>query len=228
VSFDAVLEVKMRARRKLLSIFLLLTYPATISLAEMPSGMLYATGSVMLNGAAVRNSSSVFAGDRVVTASSSVASITRSGSSVIVDPNSSVLYEDYGFKILDGTARASTRNGLTAHAGPISVVPKNKLAKFDVSTHNGTILIASREGVLTLTDGDVVKTLEPGYTASIRLGPEQDKSQNPIPAATTSGVITGSKQLIIVIAAAAVGATAIACSLACTDGGAVAVSPVTP
>ncbi|HMH12552.1 MAG TPA: hypothetical protein VK578_05545 [Edaphobacter sp.] len=99
-----------------------------------------------------------------------------------------------------------------------------------MSTHNGTILIASREGVLTVTDGDVVKTLEPGYTASIRLEPEQGQSQNPIPAATTSGVIAGKTQLIIVIAAAAVGATAIACSLACTGGVGVGppISPVTP
>ena len=224
----------MRAGRKLLSIFLLLTYPAAVSLAEMPSGILYPTGSVMLNGAAVSNLSSVFAGDRVVTAGSSVASITRSGSSVIVDPNSSVLYQDYGFEILDGTARVSTRNGLAAHAGPLRVVPNDKLAKFDVSAHGGTILIASREGALTLTDGYLVKTLEPGYTASIRLGPEQDQSHNPIPAATTSGVIAGKTQLIIVIAAAAVGATAIACSLACTEGGGGTggvgppISPVTP
>src|ERR1039458_5283567 len=78
--------------RKLVAVLLIVVCPSTFLMAERPSAMLYAAGAVTLNGAPAAKSMSVFAGDRIDTADASVVSINRNGSSLIVDPNSSVQY----------------------------------------------------------------------------------------------------------------------------------------
>jgi hypothetical protein len=198
-------------------------------MAERPSAMLYATGSVTLNGIPAEKSTSIFDGDRIDTANASVVSIDRTGSSLVVDPNSSVQYKNDSFTILKGVARVRTSTGIAAHTGPLSVIPKAKAALFDVSNDGKTVLIASREGALTVTDGVETATLEPGYTAKVTLDPEQDQDQGPKPAARTRGDENKHKKgLIIIIIASAAAAALIACLLACEGSGGAAVTPVVP
>lgn len=213
--------------RKILASLLVVVCPSALLMAERPSAMLVTSGTVRLNGIPAPQSNSVFSGDVIDTASSSVGSLSRSGSSVVVDPDSSIRYQDDGVSVLKGTARVQTYKGFTAHAGPISVVPVTDGALFDVRTDGKTALIASREGALTLTDGRESFTLNPGYTAKVRLDISQDQ-QAPKPAAKG-----GEKKkkappawLIWVLVGAA-GAAAVACGLACGSSAA-AVSPVVP
>ena len=217
-----------QAGQRLVALLLMVVCPSAILMADRPSAMLQASGTVLLNGTPTRQSMSVFTGDLIDTADASVVSISRSGSSLIVDPNSSIRYQDDGFAILKGTARVRTSKGMTAHAGPVSVIPNGNTALFDVSSDGKTALVTSREGGLTLTDGVETASLAPGYTAKINLDVSKDQDQGPKPAATTKGEPKKKKKLIIWIVASAVAATAIACGLACGGGGAAAVSPVTP
>ena len=225
--------------RKLVAVLLIVVCPSTFLMAERPSAMLYATGAVTLNGIPAAKSMSLFAGDRVDTAHASVASINWSGSSLVVDPNSSVQYQSDGFSILKGTARVRTSKGMSAHAGPISVLLQSDTALFDVSTDGNTILVASREGTLTVTDGIETATLEPGFTAKVSL---DSQDQGPKPAATASGQDQGPKPaagttgdknrrkkgLIIWIFASAAAGAAIACIFACGPSGRTHISPVVP
>jgi hypothetical protein len=213
--------------QKLVAVLLVVVCPATLLMAERPTAMLYASGSVTLNGIPAAKSSSVFAGDRIATADSSVVSINRNGSSLVLDPNSSVEYQNDGFTILKGIARVRMSKGLAAHAGPLSVIPKADAALFDISSDGKTILVASREGSLTLTDGVDTATLEPGYTARISVDPQDYQDQGPKPAAGTRGDEKKHKKLIIIILASAAAAAIIACILACGGGG-TPVTPVTP
>jgi hypothetical protein len=242
--------------RELVAVLLLVICPSTVLMAERPSAMLYATGAVTLNGMPAAKSMSVFAGDRIDTADASVVSINRSGLSLVIDPDSSVQYQNNGFAILKGKASARTSNGMSAHAGALSVIPKGSSALFDVSREGKTVIIASREGALTLTDGVQTATLEPGYTAKISLDPQDtdpkpaaaaagpapgqntnpspdstasDQDQGPKPAATTSGDQDHRKRgmIILIIASAAAGAV-IVCILECGSGGGTPISPVTP
>jgi hypothetical protein len=215
--------------QKLAAILLLIVCPS-ILMAERPSAMLYATGIVTLNGVPAAKSSSIFAGDRIDTADSSVVSINRSGSSLVLDPNSSVEYHNEGFTLLKGVARVRTSKGLGAQAGPISIIPKGDAALFDVSSDGKTILIASREGSLTLTDGEETATLDPGYTAKVSIDPQEGQDQNPKPAAGTRGDENKrkKKKIIFIILASAAAAAIIACILACESSGPSPVTPVTP
>lgn len=199
-------------------------YPAVTVMAERPSAMLYASGSVTVNGTPISKSTSVFAGDRVATSAASVVSIDRAGSSIVVDPNSSVEYESNGFTMVHGTARVAMPSGMTAHAGPVDITAKAKSAKFDVQTDGTTVLIASREGALDLSDGTSTTTLEPGYTAKVT---SQDQDQGPKPAATTEGDRRKRKKALIIILVSAAAAAIILCLIVC-DNDKRAATPITP
>jgi hypothetical protein len=196
--------------------------------------MLQATGTVLLNGTRTPQSMSVFSGDRIDTAEAAAVSINRTGLSVVMNSNSSVRYQDDGFAILKGTARVRTSKGMTAHAGPVSVIPKGDSALFDISSDGKTALVTSREGGLTLTDGVEMASLAPGYTAKIALdlSQDQDQSQNPNPAAQgqggEGGFCSNRKRCILWIFLAAAAAAGITCAVTCGGGGPTPVTPVVP
>jgi hypothetical protein len=242
-----------QALRKVVAVLLVVICPSTLLMAERPSAMLYATGAVTLNRVPAAKSMSVIAGDRIDTADASGVSVNRSGLSLVIGSNSSVQYQSTGFTVLKGKASARASNGMSAHAGALSVIPKGDSALFDVSRNGNIVLIASREGALTLTDGIETATLEPGYTAKVALDPQEpkpaapasgqqpsqnpspnqpsnasDQDQGPKPAATTSGDEDHHKRWIIIAIIASAATAAIVCILECGGGGATPVSPVTP
>jgi hypothetical protein len=239
--------------RQVVAIFLMVVFPSTLLMAERPSAMLYANGAVMLNGIPAAKSMSVFAGDRIDTADASRVSVLRTGLSLVVDSNSSVQYQTDGFTVVKGTASARTSNGVSARVGPISVTPKGASALFDIKSDGKTMLISSREGAITVTDGVQLATVEPGYTARVSYAPQDapapaasasgqqpsqapapqttagSQEEGPKPAATTSGDENHErKKLIIVIVITAAAAAAIVCILECGGGGPTPISPVTP
>jgi hypothetical protein len=189
--------------------------------------MLITSGSVRLNGTVLPQSTSIFAGDVIDTAADSVGSLSRSGSSVVVDPDSSIRYQDDGISVLKGMARVQTSKAMAAHAGPISVIPVTDNALFDVRIDGKTALIASREGALTLTNGADSFVLDPGHTAKVNLDVSQD-TQAPKPAAKGGAKKRKAPPPWVFWAiVGGVGAGAVACALACSTGAA-AVSPVVP
>jgi hypothetical protein len=129
----------------------------TASPSSTASGgaMLYANGNVKVNGQLAGASTSIFAGDKVEVGDSSAVSISRSGSSIVLSPNSSVKYDPANLDVLKGTVRVSTTQGMSVHAGNVSVAPqdKNTAAKFDVTTNAGNVTVASQEGALAVNDG---------------------------------------------------------------------------
>lgn len=243
-----------QAVRKVIAVLLVVIYPSTLLIAERPSAMLYATGAVTLNGLPAAKSMSIIAGDRIDTADASAVSVNRSGLSLVIDSNSSVQYESSGFTILRGKASARASNGMSAHVGPLSMIPKGNSALFDVISDGKTVLVVSRDGILNLTDGIDTATLAPGYMAKVILDPQDqepkpaapasgqvqrenpkpqatpsDQDQGPKPAATTTGDENKrKKRLIILIIASAAATAAIICILECGEGGPTPISPVTP
>ena len=148
---------------------LVLFLAATLA-AQTSGAMLYATGDVTLNGTAVQDASSVFNGDRLVTANSSMVSVNRSGSSVVVNPNSAIQYKKSAIALLDGTAQVSTVNGMSAEVGNVIVAPKDQSAKFDVARINNQVVVTSRQGTVAVNDGSHTIVLQPGDHTTLALG----------------------------------------------------------
>jgi hypothetical protein len=213
--------------RKILAVLLLVVCPSAVLMADRPTAMLVTSGSVRLNGT-VTPSTSIFTGDVIDTAAESVGSLSQSGSSVVVDPDSSIRYQNDGISILRGMARVQTSKGLAAHAGRISVIPVSNDALFDVRTDGKTALIASRQGALTLTDGVDSYTLDPGYTAKVNLDVSQDQQgQAPKPAAKGGGNKLKKPPAWLIWVVVVGGTFAVVCALTCGKGAA-ALSPVLP
>jgi hypothetical protein len=139
--------------------------------AQTGGAMLYANGTVKVNGQAAGDSTSVFAGDRVDVTESSAGSINRSGSSVVVSPNSSIQYSPASVQVLQGSARVSTNKGMSASAGQILVSPQDTTAKFDVVRTDNKVVVVSREGALTVNDGGRTIVVPSGSSTEFALAP---------------------------------------------------------
>jgi|SRR5271165_1514508 len=161
-----------REIKTFLSLLFFVVLTAAMLGAQTNGAMVYAKGNVTLNGQSVGNSTSIFVGDRLEIADSSVGSINRTGSSVVLSPNSLIQYQKSGVEVLKGTARVSTSQGMSAQAGQFTITPKSGAAKFDVVTlDNNSVLIASREGVLNVSDGGSrTITLQPGTNQVLATG----------------------------------------------------------
>jgi hypothetical protein len=156
---------------KAIGLLSIVFFSAAILNAQNNSGaMLYAHGDVKVNGQAPGQSASIVAGDRLETADSSVATINRTGSSVVVNPNSSIQYTQSTIEVMQGTARVSTLAGMSAQAGNVTVSPKDGKAKFDIVQSAAGTMITPREGSLIVHNGTSAMTLEPGATKMFASG----------------------------------------------------------
>lgn len=146
---------------------------ASMLSAQTSGAMLYANGNVEVNGRAAGISNVVLSGDRVDVSQSSAGSINSNGSSVVISPNSSIQFEPASVEVLQGGARVSTTKGMSASAGQVVVSPKNKdaVAKFDVVKSENKVVVVSREGALTVKDGDRIMTVAAGSTTELPIAP---------------------------------------------------------
>lgn len=154
----------MRGIRTIVTLLLAVLLSGAALSGQDNGAMLYAHGNVTLNGAALGQSSSIFVGDRLTTADSSVATINRVGSSVVVNPNSSVQYTQSSIEVMSGTARVSTLSGMSAQAGGVTITPKDGAAKFDVVQSSAGTVVTPREGALVVRDGNNTVSLQPGVS----------------------------------------------------------------
>lgn len=149
--------------------FLMVLLGAGVLSAQTGGAMLYSNGDVKVNGQNAGYSTSIFSGDKVDVTSASAGSINRNGSSVVVSPNSSIQYDPASIELLQGSARVSTSKGMSAKVGDVVVTPKDASAKFDVTRSGDKVVVASREGVLTVKDGSQTTTVQPGASAELAM-----------------------------------------------------------
>ena len=145
-------EIALVAGLALIVVGMSFAQAQTVSPSSTANGgaMLYANGNAKVNGQSAGVSTSIFAGDKVEVGDSSAVSISRSGSSIVLSPNSSVKYDPANLDVVTGTVRVSTTQGMSVHAGNVSVSPqdKNTAAKFDVTAGASNVTVASQEGAL--------------------------------------------------------------------------------
>ena len=150
---------------------LVVVFGVSMLSAQTGGAMLYANGNVKVNGQPTGDSTSIFSGDRVDVTESSAGSINRSGSSVVVSPNSSIQYGPASVEVIQGSAHVSTSQGMSASAGQILVSPKDTVAKFNVVRTDDKLVVISREGALTVKDGSRTMVVQSGASTELALGP---------------------------------------------------------
>ena len=98
----------------------------SVNAGESVTAILYPSGPAMINGTDALRTSALFAGDRVETGRNSVANITASGSSVLVQANSALNYGDNSIDVDHGAVVVATSKRMSARAGEWAIVPAQR------------------------------------------------------------------------------------------------------
>ena len=213
--------------RSLIALLLSILMPAA-SLAATPGAMVYAKGSgVLLNGTVAPDSSALFAGDRISTSTTSAVNVVLQGSSVVVDPQSTLVYGDNFFDLSAGGASVTTSSQMQGRSGGVTVTPAAPVeTRYRMVQKDGNLLVAALAGSVRVVDHGTETLVSAGYAMSFA-GDQPDQEQPnqsnrrrrgaiPPPAGTTNAPI---------LLGVAVAGAAVAIVLLTTRGGCQPVSP---
>ena len=147
----------MRALICWIVIFLM---PSAALAADSPSGVIYSTGSVYLDGAQLANSMPVMSGDVIETKEVGVAHLDMSGSTAIIQPNAIVRFQAAGLSLDRGSISMATGKSLSVSARDFQITPVSSAwTQFEVTRSGGVIQIAARKNSVTIKCGVGAPTL---------------------------------------------------------------------
>ncbi|HXY15210.1 MAG TPA: hypothetical protein VEI26_11980 [Terriglobales bacterium] len=142
---------------------MLLLVPASLMAGDESGAMVYCKGTVWLNGNPLPNSSAILSGDLVQTTRESVATITASGSSVIIQPDTLVKFAGGTISLEQGNISIASSTALATSAGLATVTPaSNVWTEYEVTDVNGVVDILDRKGNLNINCGKETANLSDG------------------------------------------------------------------
>jgi hypothetical protein len=144
-------ETSMRA---LIGWALVLLMPSALFAADGPTGVIYGTGSVYLDGSQLANSAPVILGDIIETKEVGVAHLDMSGSTAVIQPNAVVRLQAAGLSLDRGSISMATGKSLTVSARDFQITPVSSAwTQFDVTRSGGLIQISARKNSVTIGCG---------------------------------------------------------------------------
>ena len=153
--------------RKLISGCLIFLTPCALFAQETGAAVIYGTGSVFLNGAALSNSSAVTIGDVVQTRDNGVANINAPGATIVVESNTIVRFQSGGFALDRGNISVATGKGMSVFARDFKITPTSgDWTEFYVTRASGSIQIIARKNSVTVTCGSNSSTVREGQQIS--------------------------------------------------------------
>jgi hypothetical protein len=130
----------------------LLAVPA--SAADSGNALLYAKGSVLVDGKAVTDSSAVAPGNAVQTGENSSASITVAGSTVMVAANSQLTFQPDAITLQHGAVSVGTSSRMRVKIGCLEVTPVGAIwTKYEVVDASGVAKVAARKESVLVENG---------------------------------------------------------------------------
>ena len=130
-----------------LTAWLLIWVPISLAAADFPAGTIQATGPVYLDGAELKNSSSVTSGDVIESQASGLANMNLVGSTVQIEPSTSLKFERAGLALDRGTLEVASGKQLTVLTRCLRVTPTSTdWTQFNVTRSNGRVHVVARKG----------------------------------------------------------------------------------
>src|SRR5579884_207777 len=130
---------------------------------DQASAIVNCKGTVWLNGSPSPESSAIVNGDQLQTRKDSLATITATGSNVIMQPESTLKFEGKGITLQQGAISVATSSLLLTAAGGATVTPvANTWTEYEVSNANGSLEIVARKGAVQVNCGKDSATLSEG------------------------------------------------------------------
>jgi ferric-dicitrate binding protein FerR (iron transport regulator) len=199
--------MKNRVIGKILACMLAVMLPAATMSAETHAAMLYATNTVMLNGVGAERSSAVFAGDSIQTPANGAVRLTAEGSTVMVGPLTTLVYEGDAVRLGSGSTMVTTEKGMKTRVQRLQIAPSaQRRTSYRVVRGGGQVMVAALHGSVNVSDGSSSKTVAEGNTTSV-----PDPGPTPPQGGATPGVSVGSlgglsgKTAAIILAGVAAG-----------------------
>jgi hypothetical protein len=190
--------------RQVMSIILVVSFSCASLGAESSikaGAVLRASGNVEINGAVTHNVTTLFPGDLVKTDDDSVANIIAGGSSVLVMPNASIKFTSHEVEISEGGVSVATSEGMAVIVSGLTITPAaQKPSKFEVAETEDSVVVAARQGNLTVDDGQQTSTVPEGQESTR----EKKKKGGAAPAAGGLHSISGKVGIIAGASAATV------------------------
>lgn len=126
---------------------LILLMPSSLMAGGGADAMINCKGTVLVNGNTSPNSSAIAAGDTVQTEDASAATITASGSSIILQPESLVKFATSTISLQQGSISVASSTGLVTSTGIATVTPAaTAWTEYEVTNANGNIEVLDRKG----------------------------------------------------------------------------------
>ncbi|MGA2000069.1 MAG: hypothetical protein ABSG52_08755 [Terriglobales bacterium] len=188
--------MKNRVAGKILACMLAVILPAATMSAETHAAMLYATNTVMLNGVGAERSSAVFAGDSIQTPANGAVRLTAEGSTVMVGPSTTLVYEGDAVRLGSGSTMVTTDKGMKTQVQRLQIAPAAQArTSYRVVRGGGQVMVAALHGSVKITDGSSSKTVAEGNTTSVPdPGPPPQGGATP---GTVGGGLSGTTLAVI-------------------------------
>jgi len=180
--------------------------PAATMCAETHAAMLYTSNTVMLNGVGAERSSAVFAGDRIETPANTSVTLTASGSTVMVGPSSSLVYEGAAVRLGSGSTLVTTEKGMKTQVQRLVIFPSSaqERTSYRVSRGDGQLMVAALHGSVKIFDGSSETKVEDGYAASMADPDASPQGGATVPVSTKRiGKLSNTALLLLLLGAGA-------------------------
>ncbi len=225
--------------RRILTWMLMVWLPASLQAADTKSAVLHSQGGVWVNGMEAADASAVFPGDLLETKPGFSASLSEDGSTVSIQPESVVKFEENLLVLDHGNLVVGTTTGMRVRVHCITVIPVSdtEWTQYEVTDVNGNIQVAAhKKDVRIELEGNHSKT--PSATdatggttrgTTVHEGEQASRRESEACGAAMSPVSMLKGVNPAWIAGGAVGTGVLICWLAhCFGGGSGPVSPDKP
>jgi hypothetical protein len=228
--------IVMRSSNKVLSMFLvfaLAAMPAGAAPVATPLGVVVVASQAKVGGGQAVNGSTVFQGDRLLTAENGQLQVRFGGAQARFLPGSSAVVNrtpaGISADLLSGSVILAHAAGdtfsLTANEALLRPAASQAVIAQVTRVSPTELLLSAREGALEVTYDGEVQTIQAGSTYRMLLDPAAAEPQGPAPRGTLAAGKSKGRAIFILVGVAAA-ATGIA--IAAASSGSSSSSPVSP
>jgi hypothetical protein len=146
------LGMSVSVLRNSIAVLMVFLFPLSMVAADTGSAILRSNGGVWVNGNEVAGSTTVFPGDSLQTKPGFVANLDAEGSSVLIQPETIVKYENNFLVLEHGSLSVGTSTAMSVHVNCIRVEPlSNERTQYEVADVSGKVEAAARKNDVRIT-----------------------------------------------------------------------------
>lgn len=159
--------MSVSAPKRFLSWLVIIATPLTLRAGDQAAATISSRGTVLVNGNALPDASAIQSGATIQTQPDSVANITATGTSIIVQPSSILTFAESSITLQQGSVSVASSHAVATSAGTVTATPANSSwSEYEMSISNGMVDVVARKANLAVNCGKEVVTLKEGMSVT--------------------------------------------------------------